>query len=136
MCFKKLRSLKNLDKFEPEDFEIQVPYNHIYVKPPEESYDVDIEIVPKEPVTYVDDWSYDEETTAGTGTIIFSKIPKIAPKRKPFRLDEHQCSIKWKAKCDECGEFFNLPHEMYLLPQKKGDPKYVCIYCYQEEESN
>ena len=215
MCFKKLRSLKNLCNFTPEDFEykpsysfkmfkmrtylpdeetksyeMNIPLSSLYVPPKPTSYNVHIEIVPKEPVTYVADrdyskdgetaasqgisiideirppsdlpkhildkltgdidkdlkmikewknlltWSDEEETTAGTGTIIFSKIPKIDPRKKPFRLDENWQSIKWKAKCDECGAFFNLPHEMYLLPQKKGDPKYVCIYCYQEEESN
>jgi len=48
------------EKPEPEDFEVgcELPYASIYVNPPELSYDVDIELKPSEPVTYVDDWTY------------------------------------------------------------------------------
>lgn len=112
MCFKKLRRLKNLDKFEPEDFE-QGPLQRI------RSERENRNLPAVDDSFYESDWSYEGETSAGTGTTILKDYDEPG-----------------KAKCSECGYIRNTPHEIYLLPLDNGKHKFVCIYCYKEEESN
>ena len=176
MCFKKLRSLKNLCNFTPEDFEYKpsyssqlfkmrtdsndeetksyefnFPFSGFYDPPKPTSYNVDIKIVPKEPVTYVADWDYskDGETAASQGISksavddLLNKSVLLQDFEKKHQIiggGEHALLLpaySFNPLCNLKGH--NWVKEFIELDEPSFMHKY-CLRCwkvsYKEEESN